>query len=103
MEKKHNEIECKPIDIHIIILKSILLISLSFMLLFIFAKYSSHLDVEQEDYRRENIKIVAIDLHYDPAIGQVLLIMVNISKVEVQKVELLVKDPTLIKEDLARC
>ena len=73
------------------------------MLLFIFAENTSYLDVKQEDYRRENIKIIPIDLHDYPAIGQVLLVMINIRVVEIQKIELLEKYAALIEEDLARC
>mgnify|MGYP006113300885 CR=1 FL=1 len=54
------------------------------MLLFIFAENTSYLDVKQEDYRRENIKIIPIDLHDYPAIGQVLLVMINFRVVEIQ-------------------
>lgn len=102
MEEKHDEVKCKPIDIYVIIFKCILLVSLSLMLQIVFAKYSSHFNIKQEDYRGENIKVVTIDLHDNPAVCQVFLVMVNFGVLEVQQVELLEKNATLIEEDLAR-
>ena len=102
MQRKHNEIKRKPVDINVIVIQGVLFVSLGLVILVDLAEYPSHLDVKQEKHGRENIKVIPVDLHDDPAIGQILLIMVDLSEVEIEEVELLVEYTALIEEYLAR-